>query len=38
MSRQTGDMDAVRYFVAYVIYAVYQNVLLFIFALVMIFT
>ncbi len=38
MSRQTGDMDAIRHFVAYVIYAVYENVLLFIFALVMIFT
>jgi len=38
MSRQTGDMDAVRHFVAYVIYAVYQNVLLFGFALLMIFT
>ncbi len=38
MSRQTGDMDAVRHFVAYTIYAVYQNVLLFIFALLMIFT
>lgn len=38
MSRQTGDMDAIRHFVAYVIYAVYQNVLLFIFALLMIFT
>lgn len=38
MSRQTGDMDAIRHFVAYVIYAVYENILLFIFALVMIFT
>ena len=38
MSRQTGDMDAIRHFVAYVIYAVYQNILLFIFALCMIFT
>ena len=38
MSRQTGDMDAIRHFVSYVIYAVYQNVLLFIFALLMIFT
>lgn len=38
MSRQTGDMDAVRHFVAYVIYAVYQNILLFIFALLMVFT
>lgn len=38
MSRQTGDMEAIRHFVAYVIYVVYQNVLLFIFALLMIFT
>jgi ATP-binding cassette subfamily B multidrug efflux pump len=38
MSRQTGDMDAIRHFLAYVIYAVYENVLLFAFALVMIFT
>lgn len=38
MSRQTGDMDAIRHFVAYVIYSVYENILLFGFALVMIFT
>lgn len=38
MSRQTGDMDAIRHFVAYVIYVVYQSVLMFIFALLMIFT
>ena len=38
MSRQTGDMEAIRHFVALVIYAVYQNVLLFVFALLMIFT
>lgn len=38
MSRQTGDMDAIRHFVAFVIYAVYENSLLFVFALVMIFT
>lgn len=38
MSRQTGDMDAVRHFVAYVIYVVYENVLLLIFAIIMIFT
>lgn len=38
MSRQTGDMDAIRHFVAYVIYAVFQNILLFLFALGMIFT
>lgn len=38
MSRQTGDMDAIRHFVAAVIYTVYQNILLFIFALLMVFT
>lgn len=38
MSRQTGDMDAIRHFVAYVIYIIYENVLYFIMALVMIFT
>lgn len=38
MSRQTGDMDAIRHFVAYVIYVVYQSVLMFCFALFMIFT
>ena len=38
MSRQTGDMDAIRHFIAYVIYAVYENILLLTFALLMIFT
>ena len=38
MSRQTGDMDAIRHFIAYVIYAVYENALLLSFALLMIFT
>lgn len=38
MSRQTGDMDAIRHFVAYVVYNVYQNTLMFLFALFMIFT
>uniref|UniRef100_UPI004055F059 ABC transporter ATP-binding protein n=1 Tax=Acetatifactor sp. TaxID=1872090 RepID=UPI004055F059 len=38
MSRQTGDMEAIRHFVAFTIYMVYQNVLLFIFALLMVFT
>lgn len=38
MSRQTGDMDAIRHFIAYVIYSVYENVLLLSFALIMIFT
>ena len=38
MSRQTGDMDAIRHFVGYTIYVSYQYALYFIFALTMIFT
>lgn len=38
LSRQTGDMDAIRHFVAYVIYMIWQQVLSFAFALFMIFT
>ena len=38
MSRQTGDMEAIRHFVAYIIYQVYENIPLFCFALFMIFT
>lgn len=38
MSRQTGDMDAIRHFVAYVICVMLQSVLMFVFALFMIFT
>ena len=38
LSRQTGDMDAIRHFVAFVIYQVYENGFLFFFALIMIFT
>lgn len=37
MSRQTGDMDAIRHFVAWVIYNSYENILLFVIALVMMF-
>lgn len=37
MSRQTGDMEAIRHFVAFVIYNIYENVLLFLIAIVMIF-
>ena len=37
MSRQTDDMDAVRHFVAYVIYNIYRNVIWFVAALTMIF-
>ena len=38
MSRQTGDMEAVRHFVALLVYTVYENALQFGFALFMIFT
>lgn len=38
MSRQTGDMDAVRHFFAHTIYTLYENSLLLSFALIMIFT
>ena len=38
MSRQTGDMDAIRHFVANVISSIYENILYFGFALIMIFT
>jgi len=37
MSRQTGDMDAIRHFVAWVIYNTYENILLFVIALFMMF-
>lgn len=38
LSRQTGDMDAIRHFIAFVIYQSYEMVFLFFFALIMIFT
>jgi len=38
MSRQTGDMMAIRHFVAFVAYNIYESVLLFVIALIMIFT
>lgn len=38
MSRQTGDMMAIRHFVAYVAYNLYECVLLFVIAIFMIFT
>jgi len=37
MSRQTGDMEAIRHFVAWTIYNVFDNILLFLIAIVMIF-
>lgn len=37
MSRQTGDMDAVRHMVAYVIYNVFRNIVWLVAAIVMIF-
>ena len=38
MSRQTGDMEAIRHFTAHTIYFTYQSVLYFIIALFLIFT
>lgn len=38
LSRQTGDMDAIRHFVAFVIYQVYEMIFIFFFALIMIYT
>ena len=38
MSRQTGDMDAVRHMVSHVIYFSFDNILVFLMALVMIFS
>ena len=38
MSRQTGDMDAVRHMVSHVIYFSFENILVFLMALVMIFS
>ncbi|WP_099467345.1 ABC transporter ATP-binding protein [Konateibacter massiliensis] len=38
MSRQTGDMDAIRHFIAHVIYATMESVFVFVFALIMMFT
>ena len=38
LSRQTGDMDAIRHFVAFTVYQLYENIFLFFFALIMIFT
>ncbi len=38
MSRQTGDMDAVRHMVSYVIYFGFENILVFLMALIMIFS
>lgn len=38
MSRQTGDMDAIRNFTASTIYAIYECTLYFVFALIMVFT
>ena len=38
MSRQTGDMDAVRHMVSFVIYFGFENILVFLMALIMIFS
>ncbi|MCL2051239.1 MAG: ABC transporter ATP-binding protein/permease [Lachnospiraceae bacterium] len=37
MSRQTGDMEAIRHFTAWTVYNVFDNVLIFLIAIVMIF-
>ncbi|MCX7774241.1 MAG: ABC transporter ATP-binding protein/permease, partial [Clostridia bacterium] len=38
MAKMTGDMDAVRHFLAWVIYMVFENGVIFLFAVVMLFT
>jgi ATP-binding cassette subfamily B protein len=38
MSRMTGDMDAIRHFTSHVIYTIFENVLLFSLALIMMYT
>lgn len=38
MTRMTGDVDAVRHFMAFVIYSCFENLTLFIFAMVMMFS
>ncbi|GFZ31172.1 ABC transporter ATP-binding protein [Clostridium zeae] len=38
MARMTGDTDAIRHFVAWVVYNVFENLTLFIFAVIMMFT
>lgn len=38
MSRQTGDMDAIRHFVSHVIYVSAESILVFLLALIMLFT
>lgn len=38
MARMTGDMDAVRHFIAWVIYMTFENLVVFIFALSLLFT
>lgn len=37
MARMTGDMDAVRHFVAWVIYNIFENITVFVFAIVSMF-
>jgi ATP-binding cassette subfamily B protein len=38
MSRQTGDMDAIRHFLAHSLYYTWENVLMFVVSLAMVFT
>lgn len=37
MAKMTGDMDAIRHFIAWVIYMVFENAMIFIFAVIMLF-
>lgn len=37
MAKMTGDMEAVRHFVSWVIYNVFENIMIFIFAIIMLF-
>jgi ATP-binding cassette, subfamily B, multidrug efflux pump len=38
MAKMTGDMETVRHFVAWVIYMVFENVAIFVFAIILLFT
>lgn len=38
MARMTGDLEAVRHFLAWVIYMIFENAMIFIFAIIMLFS
>ncbi len=38
MARMTGDLDAIRHFIAYVIYAIFENVISFTLAIILMFS